>query len=121
MEVSQDNPNEYIVSYIGNHTHTHPKAGKSTAGTTGNPSPPCSASSAATAAAVTCLAPTGENKQNDADSMPDENEEEKSHVDDDIILIPNNQIAEELFMAMHGFNPRESQSPANNFLNSGGN
>lgn len=144
MELSQDNPEEYIVSYIGDHTHARPTTRRSSAGTTRNPQTPCSTAPAI----VTDLSPTtplishydnktqnadkgNENENNEPilfeDKEEDLAEEEEEEEVESYVLIPNMQMSEETLMAIHVLNSRasppsmaEPHSPAKNSVDAAG-
>ncbi|RVW41922.1 WRKY transcription factor 22 [Vitis vinifera] len=131
VELSQDNPEEYIVSYIGDHIHARPTTRRSLAGTARNP-PPAAPTSVTDLSPTTPLTahynnktqkPDTENENENSEPMF-EDEEEEEEAD---ILTTNMQMSEETFMAMHVLNSRDSQptiaephSPAKNSINAAG-
>lgn len=111
VELSQENPEEYIVSYIGEHIHARPTTRRSTAGGARDPPPPCSAPPTAVTnlSSTTPLMVHCNSKTQKLDRDNDQIFEEEEGGD---FLIPNMQISEETFMAMDVPNSRASQTMA---------
>ena len=107
VELSPDNAEEYIVSYIGEHLHARPIAQRFT-----STSPPTAAFTAATdLSPTTLLVAHYDNNRTQNQDKGNENENSvRMFEEEGDMLVPNMQISEEMFMAMHALNSRASQS-----------
>ncbi|KAH7854524.1 hypothetical protein Vadar_014811 [Vaccinium darrowii] len=122
VEKSPSDPDIFIVSYSGEHTHPRPTHRNSLAGTTRTkfssrpstpatvtlsdppslaavPNPPCSSSSPVSPSSLSPSTPLveGESNQRETIEIVDEEEEEMEEADDeDIDLIPNTVMSEDI-------------------------